>query len=98
MGRPAVAIALPRDERELVAGALREADLETIAVHDATDLEVQLDGGRDVALAILDGENDLDTTLECYGLLHEAGRDIPALMVMSPRHARPPSARPRRRA
>jgi pilus assembly protein CpaE len=85
MGRPAIAIALPRDERELVAGALREADLETITVHEAADLEVQLAGGRDVALAILDGENDLDTTLECYGLLHEAGRSIPALMVMSPR-------------
>lgn len=85
MGRPAIAIALPRDERDLVAGALREADLETIAVHRTADLEAQLDGGRDVALAILDGENDLDTTLECYGLLHEAGRSIPALMVMSPR-------------
>ncbi len=84
MGRPAVAIALPRDERELVAGALREADLETIAVREVADLEAQLDGGRDVALAILDGENDLDTTLECYGLLHEAGRNIPALLVMSP--------------
>ena len=85
MGRPAIAIALPRDERELVAAALREADLETIAVHRTADLEGQLDGGRDVALAILDGENDLDMTLECYGLLHEAGRAIPALMVMSPR-------------
>lgn len=84
MGRPAVAIALPRDERELVAGALRDADLETITVHEVADLEVQLEAGRDVALAILDAEHDLDTTLECYGLLHEAGRDIPALMVMSP--------------
>jgi pilus assembly protein CpaE len=85
MGRPAIAIALPRDEREPVAAALREADLETVAVHDAKELEAQLRGGRDIALAILDAEHDLDTTLECYGLLHEAGRDIPALMVMSPR-------------
>ncbi len=85
MGRPAIAIALPRDEREPVAAALHAADLETVAVHDASDLEAQLRGGRDIALAILDAEHDLDTTLECYGLLHEGGRDIPALMVMSPR-------------
>lgn len=85
MGRPAIAIALPRDEREAVAAALRDADLEVVAVHEPTDLEIQLDAGRDIALAVLDGEFDLDTTLECYALLHEGGRDIPAVMVLSPR-------------
>jgi pilus assembly protein CpaE len=85
MGRPAIAIALPRDEREAVTAALREADLEVIAILEPDDLEIQLAAGRDVALAILDGEFDLDTTLECYALLHEGGRDIPAVMVLSPR-------------
>jgi pilus assembly protein CpaE len=85
MARPAIAIALPREERDPVAAALRGADLEVIHVRTPADLEVELDAGRDVAVAILDGERDLDTTLECYALLHEAGRDIPAVMVMSPR-------------
>lgn len=85
MGRPAIAIALPRDERDAVAAALREADLEVVAIHAPEDLEIQLAAGRDIALAILDGEFGLDTTLECYALLHEAGRDVPAVMVLSPR-------------
>lgn len=85
MGHPAIAIALPRDERELVVAALRAAELDTITIHEPADLEAYLEAGRDIGLAILDGEHDLDTTLECYGLLHEDGRDIPALMVLSAR-------------
>jgi pilus assembly protein CpaE len=85
VGRPAIAIALPRDEREVVADALREAELDPIVVTRPEELEAQLEAGRDVAVAILDGENDLDTSLECYSLLHDGGRDIPALMVMSTR-------------
>jgi pilus assembly protein CpaE len=42
-----------------------------------------LQNRHDVAVAILDGETDLDTSLEYYGLLHEGSRSIPALMVMS---------------
>ena len=85
MARPSIAIALPRDEQGPVAGALREADLDPIVMHRPEELEAQLAAGRDIAVAILDGENDFDTSLEYYGLLHEAGRDIPALMVLSAR-------------
>ncbi len=85
MARPAIAIALPRDERDAVAGALREADLEPLVVHHPGELEAHLAAGRQVAVAILDGESDLDTSLEYYALLHEAGREIPALMVLSAR-------------
>ena len=85
MARPSIAIALPRDERDAVAAALREADLDPLVVHRPPELEAHLAAGRDVAVAILDGETDLDTSLEYYTLLHEAGRDIPALMVLSTR-------------
>jgi pilus assembly protein CpaE len=36
-------------------------------------------------VAILDGENDFDKTLEMYALLHDEDRNIPALMVVAPR-------------
>lgn len=85
MARPAIAIALPRDEREPVAEALRAADLEPIVVGDPLELEAHLEAGRTFALVILDGETDFDTSLEYYGLIHESGRDIPALMVLSQR-------------
>jgi pilus assembly protein CpaE len=85
MARPGIAIALPRDERVPVADALREADLDPIVVHHPDELEAYLASGHEIAVAILDGESDLDTSLEYYGLLHEAGRDVPALMVLSAR-------------
>jgi pilus assembly protein CpaE len=85
MARPAIAIALPRDERGPVADALRAADLDPIVVQRPEELEAHLAAGREVAVAILDGETDFDTSLEYYGLLHEGGRDVPALMVLSER-------------
>jgi pilus assembly protein CpaE len=85
MGRPAIAIALPRDEREAVAAALQEAEFEIIVVDRPADLAAHLAAGRDVAVAILDAEHDFDQTLESYALLREDGRDVAALMVMSPR-------------
>ena len=85
MARPAVAIALPRDEAIPVSAELRDAGYEPIMVGHPDELEALLTARRDVAVAILDGETDFDTSLEYYGLLHEAGRAIPALMVVSPR-------------
>ncbi len=83
MSRPAVAIALPPDELEPVRAALEAAGLETIAVSRADELAAVLDFRRDIAVAILDGERDLDGSLEFYATLHEDGRSIPALMVVS---------------
>ncbi len=85
MARPAIAIALPRDERAPVAEALRAAGFDVLDIQRPEDLEAQLAGGREIGVAILDGEGDLDTSLEYYGLLHEGGRTVPALMVLSPR-------------
>ncbi len=85
MARPSIAIALPDDEGGPVADALRAADLDPVVVQRPEQLAAHFAAGRHVALAILDGESDFDTSLEYYELLREGGRDIPALMVLSAR-------------
>jgi pilus assembly protein CpaE len=85
VGRPAIVIALPQEERTVVADELRTAGFEAIVIGSPDELEALLASRRDVAVAILDGESDLNESLEYYGLLHEGSREIPALMVMSPR-------------
>jgi pilus assembly protein CpaE len=95
LARPAIVIALPPDEQRAVAAELREAGFDTLPVDRPEELEALLLTRRDVALAILDGESDFDTSLEYYALLREGGLHIPALMVLSPRaldrHAVAPS-------
>jgi MinD-like ATPase involved in chromosome partitioning or flagellar assembly len=85
VARHAVVIALPADERGPVATELAAAGYEPINIGHPDELDALLANRRDVAVAILDGESDFDLSLEYYGLLHDEGRDIPALMVVSPR-------------
>lgn len=85
MSRPAIAIALPPDEYAPVSAELTEAGLAAVEIRRPADLEAALSSRRDIALAIIDGENDFDRSLEMYEILHEGGRDIPALMVVSAR-------------
>jgi pilus assembly protein CpaE len=84
LARPAIVVALPLAERNIVADELRSAGFEAITIAAPDELEALLGNRRDIAVAILDGETDLDTSLEYYSLLHEGSRTIPALMVMSP--------------
>ena len=85
MARSAVVIALPHAELVAVSAQLAEAGYEAIEVKTAEDLEALLNQRRDIGVAILDGENDFDRTLEMYSLLHEEDRNIPALMVVAAR-------------
>jgi pilus assembly protein CpaE len=85
VARPAIVIALPQSERSVVADELRSAGFEAIVISTPDELEGLLAARRDIAVAILDGESDLNESLEFYGQLHEGSRDIPALMVMSPK-------------
>ena len=85
MPRPAVAIALPPAEYAAVSEQLAEAGYEPIDVPTAEALEHLLNLRRDIGVAILDGENDFDRTLEMYALLHDEDRNIPALMVVAAR-------------
>jgi pilus assembly protein CpaE len=84
VARPAIVIALPSAERGPVSDELRAAGFEAITIGTPDELEALLTARNDIAVAILDGESDFDTSLEYYGLLHEGARKIPALMVMSP--------------
>jgi hypothetical protein len=85
VARPAIVIALPPSERGPVTDELRAAGFEAITIGTPDELDALLTARHDIAVAILDGEYDFDTSLEYYGSLHESGRNIPALMVMSPK-------------
>jgi pilus assembly protein CpaE len=76
---------LPRPEFLEVDEQLNEAGYESIAVPSAADLEELLTGRPDINLAILDCETDFDRTLEMYAILHENGRNVPALILMPSR-------------
>jgi pilus assembly protein CpaE len=84
VARPAIAIALPPAESAAVVEELRSAGFDAIPIGTPIELEALLAARRDVAVAILDGEGDFDTSLRLYGLLHEGSRNIAALMVMRP--------------
>ncbi len=85
MARLTVALALPNEEKEPVARELAAAGYEVVPVSSPEEFSILLDSRREFSLAVLDGESDFDQSLEYYSLLHENGRDIPALMVVSPR-------------
>ena len=85
MARPTIAVALPSSESAPVSAELRAAGFTVATVSHPDELEALLSNRRDVAVAILDGETDLDQSLEYYSLLRDAGRTIPALMVVSER-------------
>jgi MinD-like ATPase involved in chromosome partitioning or flagellar assembly len=83
--RSAVAIALPRSEFEAVREHLLEAGYDAILVRNDLELEMLLRTRDDIRVAVLDGEKDFDGTLEMYATLHEADRNVPALLLMPPR-------------
>ena len=85
MARPAVIVALPPNEAIPVSTELLMAGFEVIEVEDPRALEEALEVRQDVALAILDGETDPDEARAYEAALRDAGRPIPALMVVSPR-------------
>jgi Flp pilus assembly CpaE family ATPase len=85
VARPAIVAALPPSEQGAVLAELRAAGFDAIGIAQPAELEALLTVRRDIAVAILDGESDFDTSLEYYALLRDGGHDIPALMVLSPR-------------
>lgn len=84
MPRAAVAIALPDSDFVGLHDDLAAAGYDVIGAANPDDLERSLGSRDDVRVAILDCENDLDRTLEMYALLHEGGRNIPALILVPP--------------
>jgi Flp pilus assembly CpaE family ATPase len=85
MARLTVALALPAGELGPVERELALAGYDVVPVATPDEFATLLDSRREFALAVLDGESDFDKSIEFYSLLHDNGRDIPALMVVSPR-------------
>jgi MinD-like ATPase involved in chromosome partitioning or flagellar assembly len=85
MARLTVALALPAGELGPVERELALAGYDVVPVTTPDEFASLLESRREFALAVLDGESDFDKSIEFYSLLHENGRDIPALMVVSPR-------------
>ena len=85
MARPAVVVALPKGESGPVLSELADAGFEALEVASPGDLEIVLAKRADIGVAILDGETDFDESLEYYSVLHDGGRSIPTLMVVSSR-------------
>ncbi len=85
MTRPVIALSLPAEERAAVHAELSAAGFEPVAVSSVEELEGLLSRHRDIAVAILDGVEDLDTCLSLYAMLHENGRHIPALTIVTPK-------------
>jgi pilus assembly protein CpaE len=85
MRRATVIVALPPGELEPVSTELQGAGFDAIAIRRPEELEALLADRREVSVAILDGETDFGTSLEYYSLLHDEGRHVPTLMVVSPR-------------
>ncbi len=85
MARLTVALALPAEELGPVERELALAGYDVVPVATPEEFAILLETRREFALAVLDGESDFDKSIEFYSLLHENGRDIPALMVVSPK-------------
>ena len=85
MRRATIVVALPSGELEPVSAELRTAGFDAVAIRRPAELEALLAERPDVSVAILDGENDLDASLEYWTILREGTRHIPTLMVVTPR-------------
>jgi Flp pilus assembly CpaE family ATPase len=85
VARPAIVAALPPSEQGAVLAELRAAGFDAIGIAQPAELGALLTVRRDIAVAILDGESDFDTSLKYYTLLRDGGHDIPALRVLAPR-------------
>jgi len=85
VARPAVIVALPPSESMPVSMELLQAGFEVMEVEDPRQLEEALEARQDVAIAILDGEGDPDEVRAYDLVLHDAGRPVAALTVVSPK-------------
>ncbi len=81
--RPAVAVLLPPTEGDPVGGELRKSGFDPVLVRNPAELQATLQARRDINVAIIDVETDPDAGSDAWSLLHESGRSIPALLVVS---------------
>lgn len=82
--RPAIAVLLPAAERGPVVAELRVGGFEPVPVADGHELAALLAVRGEVAVAVVDLEGEIDGGASVRSLLHESGRNIPALLVVNP--------------
>ena len=85
MARPGIICSLPPDEFLPVARELSEAGFDVLHAATPDEAAAILDRRRDIGVGIIDGENDFDTSLELFSLIHGNGREVPTLMVVCQR-------------
>lgn len=82
--RLAVAVLLPPLERDRVTAELALGGFDALPLSTAADLGALLSYRRDVAVAIMDADQDPDTAGAAWALLHQGGLNIPALLIVNP--------------
>lgn len=80
--RPTVAILLPDGERDPVAIELQAGGFDAVYARTPRELNDLLATRRDVVIAVIDVESDPVSGSDAWDVLHEAGRNIPALLVV----------------
>src|SRR3954468_17368061 len=81
LNRPAVAILLPDSEADPVGLELRDGGFDAIYVRRARELTDLVATRRDIVMAVIDAEADIDGD-DAWAALQESGRSIPALIVV----------------
>jgi MinD-like ATPase involved in chromosome partitioning or flagellar assembly len=82
--RPAVALLLPRTERDRVAAELHAGGFDPVTLDDVRDLAALLAARSDVVVGIIDAEVEPELATGAWLLLHGNGRNIPALLIVNP--------------
>lgn len=85
MSRQTVVLSLPPDELPHVQNELIEAGFDAAAAWGMEDLAELLVTHRHIGAAIIDGESDFEHAAALHEQLHENGRSIPTLIVVSDR-------------
>ena len=85
MSRQTVVVSLPPDELPHVVGELTEAGFDALAASGTEDLAELLAAHRHIGAAIVDGESDFELAATLHAQLHEDGRSVPTLIVVSDR-------------
>jgi MinD-like ATPase involved in chromosome partitioning or flagellar assembly len=83
-GKPAIALLLPPAERDPVAAELHAGGFEPLPLDGVRELADLLGTRNDIAVAIIDAEVAPALATRAWSLLHEAGRSIPALLIVDP--------------
>ncbi len=85
MARPTIVIALPTNEAVAVSTELHAAGFDVVPVEHPDELKAAMAAKKNIGLAVLDGEVDIEEALEYEATLGGDERTVPMLTVVSPR-------------